>query len=142
MGTQLTTWETPFDVLFKNFFERDTHFNLLVDSKAAHPVDVYETEAGLTFEVACTGLTKSDVDISIENDILRIKYAKQSDTVEQDKKVKYYNKSIARRSFNLGYKIASRFDLQATDAKMENGLLSIFIPSKVDVVKTKSISIQ
>jgi HSP20 family protein len=140
MGTQLTTWETPFDVLFKNFFDRDTHFNLLVDSKAAHPVDVFETESGLTFEVACTGLTKEDVDISIENDILRIKYTKQAETEKSN--VKYYNKSIAKRSFNLGYKIASRFNLQSTEAKMENGLLSIFIPSQADVIKTKSISIQ
>jgi len=140
MGTQLTTWETPFDVLFKNFFDRDTHFNLLVDSKAAHPVDVFETESGLTFEVACTGLTKQDVDISIESDILRIKYTKQADVEKSN--IKYYNKSIAKRSFNLGYKIASRFNLQSAEAKMENGLLSIFIPSQADVVKTKSISIQ
>jgi HSP20 family molecular chaperone IbpA len=42
-------------------------------------------------------------------------------------KVRYYNKGLSKRSFNLGYKIARRFDLSSIDAQMKDGLLTISI---------------
>ena len=67
---------SPLDVLVKNFFDQDAVFNKPDNRSVKHPVDVFEDENGLTFEVACTGLDKSDVDITIEGDILKIAYDK------------------------------------------------------------------
>ena len=72
---------SPLDVLVKNFFDNDAVFNKPDNRSVKHPVDVFEDENGLTFEVACTGLDKSDVDINIEGDILKISY----DKVEEKK---------------------------------------------------------
>jgi len=115
----------PFDVLFKNFFNNDSFFAPALETKISHPVDIYETKDGLHFEVACTGLSKEDVNIHIEGDILRITYEKDG---ENDTDANFIHKGIARRSFNLGYKVSSRFDLQNADAQMNNGLLTISIP--------------
>jgi len=115
----------PFDVLFKNFFNNDSFFAPALETKISHPVDIYETKDGLHFEVACTGLSKEDVNINIEGDILRITYEKDG---ENDTDANFIHKGIARRSFNLGYKVSSRFDLQNADAQMNNGLLTISIP--------------
>ena len=124
--TLLKTHTDPFDVLFKNFFNNDSFFAPALETKISHPVDIYETKEGLHFEIACTGLSKEDVNINIEGDILRITYEKDGEN-EIDV-TNYIHKGIARRSFNLGYKISSRFDLQNADAQMINGLLTISIP--------------
>jgi HSP20 family molecular chaperone IbpA len=108
----------PFDLLFRNFFEPDRNFFPVVESKIPHPVDIYESDFGLHFEIACTGLTKADV--------LRISYTKEKN--ETDNGYKYIHRGVAKRSFNLGYKISSKFNLTKAAAEMNNGLLEISIP--------------
>ncbi len=124
--TLMRTHTDPFDVLFKNFFNNDSFFAPALETKISHPVDIYETKDGLHFEIACTGLSKEDVNINIEGDILRVTYEKDGEN--ENDVTNYIHKGIARRSFNLGYKISSRFDLQNADAQMNNGLLTISIP--------------
>ena len=129
---------SPLDVLVKNFFDTDSVFNKPDNRSVKHPIDIYEDENGLTFEVACTGLEKSDVDITIEGDILKISYDRN---VDHTFNKQYYQSGIKRSSFNFGWKIARRFELAKADAKMENGLLVINIPfaneSKPKTVKIK-----
>lgn len=137
--TLMRTHTDPFDVLFKNFFNNDSFFAPALETKISHPVDIYETQDGLHFEIACTGLSKEDVKINIEGDILRIMYEK--DGYNEIDLTNYIHKGIARRSFNLGYKISSRFDLQNGDAQMDNGLLLISIPF-AEQAKPKALAIK
>jgi HSP20 family molecular chaperone IbpA len=132
---------TPFDIIVKNFFESSSPFTPAIEAKISHPVDIYENKEGLYFEIACTGLTKEQVNLSIEGDILKVSYAK-----EQDNKCcevndcEYIHKGIARRSFSLGYKVASRYDLSQAEAEMENGLLKVYVPfAKESQLKTLKI---
>jgi HSP20 family molecular chaperone IbpA len=124
---------TPFDILFKNFFESNSSFFPAVEAKISHPVDIYEIEDYLILEVACTGLTKEDIETVIEGDILKISYNKndqfptRENEYEGDDRI-YIRKGIAKRSFNLGYKIANKYDLSLAEAEMKNGLLTITIP--------------
>jgi len=131
---------SPFDILVRNFFDTETPFHPLHSVKLKHPVDVYEDSDGLHLEVACTGLTKEDVLINIEGDILRVSYEKgNDDPTNRD----YHYSGIAKRSFNFGYKVNNRFNLSEVDAKMENGLLNITIPYSPHVVtKAKTITIK
>lgn len=126
----------PFDLLFKDFFRSDLNFQPAIEAKHSHPVDIFETEEGLHFEVACTGLSKEDIGLSLEGDILKISYDKGDETTRN-----YIHKGIAKRSFNLGYKVASKFDLSKSEAMMENGLLTIRVPfaeeAKPKVLKIK-----
>ena len=137
--TLMRTHTDPFDVLFKNFFNNDSFFAPALETKISHPVDIYETQDGLHFEIACTGLSKEDVSINIEGDILRVIYEKDGDN-EIDV-TNFIHKGIARRSFNLGYKVSSRFDLQNADAQMNNGLLLISIPF-AEQAKPKALAIK
>ncbi len=131
---------SPFDILVRNFFDTETPFHPLHSVKLKHPVDVYEDSDGLHLEVACTGLTKEDVLINIEGDILRVSYEKgNDDPTNRD----YHYSGIAKRSFNFGYKVNNRFNLSEVDAKMENGLLNITVPYSPHVVtKAKTITIK
>ena len=133
---------TPFDVLFKNFFDTTSPFSPAVEAKFPHPVDIYENKDGLHFEVACTGLTKEDVDLNIEGDVLKISYDKNDDNSCCDvNDCNYIKRGIARRSFNLGYKIANKFNLTKAEAEMKNGLLKISIPF-AEEAKPKTLTIK
>jgi HSP20 family protein len=133
---------SPFDLLFRDFFKSELDFQPAIEAKISHPVDIYENQNGLHFEIACTGLTKNDIEINIEGDILKISYNKPKDEAccEVDD-CKYIHRGIAKRSFNLGYKVASKFNLSESSAEMKDGLLRISVPfaeeSKPKALKIK-----
>ena len=133
---------SPLDVLVKNFFDNDAVFNKPDNRSVKHPVDVFEDENGLTFEVACTGLDKSDVDITIEGDILKISHEKpEEELAKSDNSRRYYHNGVKRSSFNFGWKVARRFELAKATAEMNNGLLVITIPY-ANESKPKSLKIK
>ena len=129
---------TPFDILVKNFFEQDSQFDKVNHRAVNHPVNIWEDKEGLTLEVACVGLNKSDVDVDIEDDILKVSYNKQEGSNES---AHYHYRGVKKSSFDLGWKIARRFDLSKASANMENGLLKILVPFS-KAAKPKSLKIQ
>ena len=117
---------TPFDILFRNFFNSDLGYRPAVETRIPHPLDIYYTNEGLHFEIACTGLAKKDIDIQIEGNEIRFKYEKPKTDSELPEG--YIYNGLSRKSFNLGYKIAPKFSLTEAQAEMEHGLLKVFIP--------------
>lgn len=131
-----------YDLLFRDFFKSDLDFQPATTAKFTHPVDIFETENGLHFEVACTGLSKEDVELSLEGDILKISYSKDAEAADAEAQERnYIHRGVAKRSFNLGYKIAAKFDLSKAEAMMENGLLGIRIPY-AEEAKPKTLKIK
>ena len=136
--THLHTFHTPFDILVKNFFEQDSQFDKVNHRAVNHPVDIWENDEGLTLEVACVGLDKTDVEVDIEDDILKVFYNKKEGSNES---ADYHYRGVKKSSFDLGWKIARRFDLTKAKAEMENGLLKILVPFS-KAAKPKSLKIQ
>ena len=129
---------SPFDILFRNHFNSDSTFQPASDTKQPHPLNIYFDDKGLYFEVACTGLTKKDVVLDIEGDILKISYKKPEDEKFHEGTI---HRGLSKKSFDLRYKIAPKFDLGLIDASLTNGLLEIFIPL-AEEAKPKSIKIK
>lgn len=121
-----TLFFDPFDILFRDYFSTKEGFVPAVETKISHPVNIFETENGLVFEIACTGLPKSDVKIDIEHDILRVSYNKPKE--DELSNVVHVKRGLSKKSFSLGYRVANKFDLSNADAVMENGLLTITVP--------------
>jgi len=131
---------TPFDLLFRNLFKADGVFQpTTFENKQPHPLDIYYDKEGLHFEVACTGLTKKDIQLEIDGDLLKIIYNKPND--EGFDYSGYIYKGLASRSFNLGYKVAPKFELEKLEAEMKDGLLHLFIPI-AESKKAKTIKIK
>jgi len=99
-------------------------FNTLQE-KINYPVDIYETENGLRFELAVVGLTENDLSIQIEDNTLRIKHDKLEDNIPLEA---YYQKGITKRSFDLAWKLSSKLDLAQSEAILDKGLLIINVP--------------
>jgi HSP20 family molecular chaperone IbpA len=121
--THLAGWTIdPFDIVWKNLNNVNSTFTTFQE-KINYPVDIYEVETGLCFELAVVGLDKKDVSILTEGDVLRVSYDKP-----ESEEHSYIQKGITRRSFDLAWKIASKFNLSKLDAKLDKGLLIINIP--------------
>ena len=127
----------PFDILVKNFFQDAGAYRPLAESKLPHPLDIYERDNGLGIDIACTGISKDDIEILIEGNIIRVNY----DKPKEEKFDEYIHRGIAKRSFNLGWKIDSKFNLSKATAEFKNGLLQVIIPfAKGSEPKTLKIS--
>lgn len=131
---------SPLDVLVKNFFDKDAIFDKPSRQAIPHPLDIYEDEKGITFEIACVGLTKTDIDISIEEDMLKVSYKKDDDKSSSDK-IHYHYSGVKKSSFDFGWKVARRFNLSKAEAEMVNGLLCITIPFSSEA-KPKTLQIK
>ena len=131
---------SPLDILVKNFFNAEQEeFQQPNNRIINHPVDIYEDKTGLYFDIACTGLTKKQIELKVEDDVLRVIYTKKDDKDELDLHI--YHSGIAKRSFNIGWKIARRFSLPEIEASMKDGLLKLFIPLQPES-KPKTVSIK
>ena len=122
MGTLRPFELDPFDLLWRDLFENNSRFSAITQ-KVTHPVDIYETEGGIRFEVAAVGLESKDIEILIEGDQLRIRYEKPYQ--DQDP---FIYKGIKRSSFDLTWKISTKFDLSQLKAALDKGLLTLDIP--------------
>jgi HSP20 family protein len=123
MGTFRPFELDPFDLLWRDLFENNSRFSAITQ-KVTHPVDIYETPSGIKFEVAAVGLDSKDIDIQIDNDQLRIKYEKPQ--TESEEAAIY--RGIKRSSFDLTWKISTKFDLSKLEAQLDKGLLTLDIP--------------
>ena len=98
----------------------------------------------MVFEIAAVGLEKKDIELQVEDgNCLKVSYTKpniESNNSDLDAG-EYIHKGIAKRSFNLGWKISPKFDLAKIKASMENGLLKVEIPVTPES-KPKTITIK
>jgi len=138
---------TRFDILVRNLLSQETNYRPVEQNlKLSHPLDVYHSTEGLTFEIACTGADKKDLEILIEGQHLQVNYNNKSNSPEDEEleetiKLEYIYRGIAKRSFNYGWKIDPKYDLSKAESKLDKGLLSIFIPF-TEGKKAKSLKIK
>ena len=84
--------------------------------------DIFETDEALTLMLEMPGVGKNNVDVQIENDVLRVE-GKIDYSAYQDIEPVYteYNVGHYARAFTLSNKI----DRYAITARVENGVLSL-----------------
>ena len=128
----------PFDLLFRNLFEANTQFVPAIEAKQQYPINIYEDDSGLTFELACTGIAKEAIEIKLEGDRIIFFYDKEKSPDPQSRN--YIHKGIAKRSFHLGYKVGTKFNLNKAKANFYDGLLVVSIPF-ADEAKPKVLKI-
>jgi len=133
MNTELT----KFDILYRDIFDSSKSFNFL-EGKQPHPLNIFYDDDGLHFEVACTGLTKDDVEIKVEDNTLQILYDKPE---EEEFHKGTIHRGLSKKSFKLAYRIAPKYDLGKINASLNNGLLEITI-GLAEEAKPKTIKIK
>jgi HSP20 family protein len=132
-------WRSPFYELAKFHKDLDQLFDLgnpwsvsrdtsLLDGLWAPAVDVLERKDSIVVKADLPGLSKEDISVSIENNVLTIngekkmeKEHKEGDIVRSER---YYG------SFNRAFTLPSTVDPNQVNAKFENGVLELTLAKK------------
>ena len=127
---------TPFGNLFSDFFN-----TVVPEERQVTPtipkVNISETEKAYKLEVAVPGLSKKDINISVDNDVLTI-----SAELEKEEK-EYLRQEFNYRQFVRKFTLTDDIDQEAIKASFSNGVLEITLNKKeivVDRPKTIKIS--
>ncbi len=99
------------------------------------PVDIFETNEGLTVVVDLPGVQKEDIQIQIENEVLTIKATPKSQ-LALDPFYREFELYPYFRQFQLSDKV----DQEKVKAELKNGVLIIQIPKKEEA-KPKQIPV-
>ena len=90
-------------------------------------VDVFEENGNVIAKMSLPGVEESEIDISIEDDVLHISGAREEES-EVDKK-DYYSKEIRRGSFARTVRLPKAVKSDKAEASYEDGVLQITMPA-------------
>ncbi len=101
--------------------------------------DIWEEDDNFFVKMALPGVSKDDVVIEIESDVIRIQGGKK--VVEEDEKNrKYYFRSMDTY-FEQTFNLPKVVDAEKAEAKFKDGVLEVKLP-KAEAYKPKRISIK
>jgi len=122
-------FDEEFDLLWKSFFDPNALYRPIKEKAVTHPCDIQETDNGLCIEIAAVGLDKEELNIIVDSETLRVAYRKPtSEEEEEQNEYRYFQRSIKKASFDIAWKISSKFDLAKLEAKLDKGLLTLDVP--------------
>ena len=135
---------TPFDSLFDDIIQKalpsfSQEFGIGFFGNNSYPkVDVMDYPDKLKIEAEIPGLSKDEVSVDLEDNILSITGSKRESKNDSD--LKYIRKELKRSSFKRSFELNRDFNLSKIKAQFSNGLLYVDIPKK-DPDKPKKIKI-
>ena len=145
MANNVTRWTPSQQVaaarepLFRLF---DTFFNDAGEDLTTRtwtpPVDIQETDDAYRIHAELPGLTKDDIQITLENNVLRLSGERK---LEKDvKKENYHRIERTYGTFSRSFALPTQVSPEKVEAKFENGVLSIVVP-KAEQAKPRRIAI-
>ncbi len=108
-------------------------------------VEVKEDEKGLTIAAELPGIEPDDVSVELDNGVLTLKAERKMER-EEDKEekegVKYHVMERAYGTFLRRFSLPWEADEDKIEANFDKGVLTIFVPRKVEEKKAKKISVK
>ncbi len=102
-------------------------------------MDLMEHEDGVTLHMELPGLSKEEVDLTLENGVLTIRGDK---TLNRDKNnKKYHCMERTFGSFHRAVKLPTGVQAEKAEATFKDGVLTIHVP-KTEAVKARKLRIQ
>jgi len=142
--SHLRRWEWPFGHLFEDVFESfEDEFGRLpvlwTDRRFMPAIDVSEDENSLTLTAEIPGMTKDELEVTVENGVLTLKGEKKE---EETKEGKDYLR-VERRygQFERRLRLPEYVDATKVEATYKDGVLRLTMP-KEKPSKAKSIEIK
>jgi HSP20 family protein len=108
-------------------FEKEVHV----------PLDVIAEDDSYLIEMIVPGLSPEDLDIEIVEKTIEI----QGEFIEADEEVKYLRRERPAGKFRRVIRLPKLLDMDKSDAKLENGILSLRVPVAEEALP-KSIKIK
>lgn len=96
-----------------------------------------ENEDAVTVKFMVPGATSDDIDIQLENNVLRLSFEKKQDKLE----VKYIRRERSYGTFSKTIKLPYRVDPEKVHADLNEGILTVKL-EKAEEAKPKKIEVK
>ena len=126
-------FESPFDSVFGNLAADRS------DRRWAPAVDVKETEDAYTVEADLPGLSKEEIDLQIEDNVVTLRGERNAESKEEKDGYHVYERRSGK--FERSFKIPNGFDAAEVKAAYENGVLRVTLPKREET-KPKQIEVK
>ena len=126
----------PRDIL--DYFFSDDFFPAVQEGFSSFRADIKETDKKYSIEAEMPGLTKEDVRIELQDDILTVRAEKKEDKNEDNGS--YVRRERRYGSFSRSFRVEN-INSNEINAKFNNGILSIDLP-KLEKVQDQKQQIQ
>jgi HSP20 family protein len=126
----------PFYRLFDSFFNSEAQGE---ETRSwVPPVDIQETGDSYVFHAELPGMTKDDIQITLENSVLRLSGERK---FEKDvKKESFHRVERTYGTFTRTFTLPTQVDAEKVRAAFENGILTLTVP-KAEQAKPRRIEI-
>ena len=96
-------------------------------------VNISETENGYHLEIAAPGLKKEDFTVSLDKN--RLTVSAEKSTQHETTEAKFTRREFNYSSFNRSFELPKTVDRDQILARYEDGVLTLTVPKKAEVVK-------
>jgi HSP20 family protein len=126
--------------VFNDFFGNEW---MEQSSKSVPAINIQQNDNGFTVEVAAPGMTREDCIVRLdESNNLVIEFEKKSQTEDKDKKGSYLRREFSYAQFQRRMILPDNVVKDKISAKVENGVLTVDIPTVQEEVKPSSRQIE
>ncbi|MCE5179117.1 MAG: Hsp20/alpha crystallin family protein [Porphyromonadaceae bacterium] len=126
--------------VFNDFFGNEW---MEQSSKSVPAINIQQNDNGFTVEVAAPGMTREDCIVRLdESNNLVIEFEKKSQTEDKDKNGSYLRREFSYAQFQRRMILPDNVVKDKISAKVENGVLTVDIPTVQEEVKPSSRQIE
>ncbi len=138
---RLTPWK-PFEDIDRFLNEDDLFLPMVHRIQGVEPaMDVYETDQDVIAEVNLPGMDPEKVEVSVEQNILRVRGAHEEE--KEEKRKGYLRREIRRGAFERAVRLPSAVNEDKVSATYANGVLKIVMPKSTQSERAgKKITVQ
>lgn len=112
--------------LWNNFFNENSYSTESFSPK----VNVKEEAGMFELEMAVPGISKKEIQINVNADVLKISHDSSNENAASD----LSHREFSYASFERSFRLPDSIDTDNIDAKMENGILTIKLSKKEEAI--------
>jgi HSP20 family protein len=136
---EISSLQSDINRLFNSFFDTPTGGNGGTLRRWIPPMDLVETEDSFVLKADLPGLTESDLNLEVEDNVLTISGERKAE--HEDKREGYVRVERAFGSFRRSLTLPEGVEPDAVKASFDNGVLEVRIP-KPEQRKPRKVAIQ
>lgn len=130
-----------FDSLLYPYYNRSLDNLFFNDTQKGFNMDMKENVSNYLINADIPGVNKSDIKVSIHNDMLVISTERSESKEENDEHTHFSERTYG--SYTRSIRLPSNSNINLLSAKYENGVLSVNIPkNNITAPRSRNVSIQ
>lgn len=125
------------------FFNDDFWGFRNVQQQAQVPVNLRETDKTYEMSLVAPGLSKEDLKVNVNNDLLTISYEQKEEQNQQNTQEGWLRKEYRMHSFSRSFSLDDTVDASKISASYDSGILHLTLPKKENAQRlSKSIEVK